>query len=199
MDSKPNFDKAESLARELRLIQPGNSFSLNVEKLEFDRDVCIDTFENYAAITNCDVSELTGNNRLIDGYTIKRGNVNIILHKEIARFEPRLNWTLAHELGHIYMGHTKDGANEEIEAHWFASELLMPTPLIYELVDRGKIVTNITLVDLFSVSHMAAHKKVSSLNRMPQKTEYLYNDLIERYSDEIDRCIADGTDRFEIV
>lgn len=199
MESKPNFDKAESLARELRLIQQKNSFSLNIKKMEFDRDVCIDTFENYAAITNCSVSELTGNNQLKDGYTIKRGNSNIILYKGTDIFEPRLNWTLAHELGHIYMGHTKDEANEEVEAHWFASELLMPTPLIYELVNRGIRVSNFTLVDLFSVSYNAAYKKINSLNRMPIKLLYLYNELIEKYSDEIYKCIAGGIDRFEIV
>lgn len=186
MGNKPNFDKAESLARELRLLQPTNSFSLNVEDLIFDRDICIESFENYAAATNCSVSELTQSSKLKDGYTIKKGNTNIVLYNDPHCHEPRLNWTLAHEVGHIYMGHTKDGATEEIEAHWFAAELLIPVPIIVGLLKKGIKVTNLSLMNLFGVSFEAACKKISSFNRMPIQSAYLFEDFMDKYGPLID-------------
>lgn len=186
MDNKPNFDKAESLARELRLIQPTDSLSLNVVDLEFDRNICIDSFNNYASATSCTVAELTSGSKLKDGYTIKKGNTNIILYNEPNCYEPRLNWTLAHEVGHIYMGHKKDGAIEEIEAHWFAAELLIPDPILIELLKRGKTVTKYSLMNLFGVSFEASCKKVSSFNRMPIKSAYLYDDFLAKYGAIID-------------
>lgn len=39
-------------------------------------------------------------------------------------------WSLAHELGHIVMGHREDGAAEEREANCYAQHLLCPRPLI---------------------------------------------------------------------
>lgn len=41
----------------------------------------------------------------------------------------RRRFTIAHELGHLYMGHTcdgHDGSNKETEANQFAAELLVP-------------------------------------------------------------------------
>ena len=46
----------------------------------------------------------------------------------------RRRFTIAHELGHLYMGHTCDGQNKnsgkEIEANQFAAELLVPLAFI---------------------------------------------------------------------
>jgi len=59
-------------------------------------------------------------------------NVYVILYNENAL--PRvINWALAHELGHIFLGHIKDEGIEEIEANFFAAELLAPECLLYEM------------------------------------------------------------------
>lgn len=46
----------------------------------------------------------------------------------------RRRFTIAHELGHLYMGHTCDGqdknSNKEIEANQFAAELLVPLAFV---------------------------------------------------------------------
>lgn len=46
----------------------------------------------------------------------------------------RRRFTIAHELGHLYMGHTCDGqaknSNREIEANQFAAELLIPLAFV---------------------------------------------------------------------
>ena len=138
MSEKPNFDKAEMLARELRLMQPTDDFRLEIDSITFDRDIYIDTFENYALQTNCPISRLTADGTKKDGYTIERGDTRIILYYENHRYEPRTKWTIVHEIGHIYMGHKSDAPIEEIEAHWFAAEFLMPTPIITAIALSGK-------------------------------------------------------------
>ena len=46
----------------------------------------------------------------------------------------RRRFTIAHEIGHLLLGHTcnqpSDNSHHETEAHTFAAELLMPTSLI---------------------------------------------------------------------
>lgn len=63
-----------------------------------------------------------------DGFTLRRGREYIILYNDSARIgEPRRRFTLAHELGHYALGHTREGDEaEEKEADCFARNLLAP-------------------------------------------------------------------------
>lgn len=49
----------------------------------------------------------------------------------------RMNWTILHEIGHIYLGHLDDNkkapAVEEAEANFFAKYAIAPPPLVNEL------------------------------------------------------------------
>lgn len=188
-NSKPDFDIAEHLARELRLMQPQNDLALDVMIMEFDREIYFETFENYAMLTGKPLEKLTNYGIIKNGYTVKCGNIYIVFYHETPFISRRLNWTLAHEVGHIYLNHQNDGSIEEVEAHWFAAELLMPTPIITEILRRGRELTDFSLMKLFDVSFEAASKKVSSYNRMPFKSMYLYDDFMEKYNDEIELII----------
>lgn len=183
-NSKPNFDMAEHLARELRLLQPHSNLALNMLEMDFDRDIYFETFENYVELTRISTEELTNFGRLDDGYTIKCGNTNLILYHKTRNISPRLNWTLAHEVGHIYLNHRKDSDIEEVEAHWFAAELLMPIPIILNLC-KGMRVSNSVLEDLFCVSPNAALKRIDSLNRMCAFSTYLQDDFDNKYVESI--------------
>lgn len=135
---KPNFDRAENIARELRLSQKSDSLSLDIRKMNFDKSIIIDTFQNYSKVTNTPLLSLTIKGKLKDGYTIIKNNIYIILYNEREIYSERLNWTLAHEVGHIYLEHKKDGKTEEIEANWFAAELLAPEIIIWTIVKKSK-------------------------------------------------------------
>jgi Zn-dependent peptidase ImmA (M78 family) len=58
----------------------------------------------------------------------------------------RQRFTVAHEIGHLLLGHTSDSFildfysrnPEEIEANQFAAELLMPLPMLKEDLSGGK-------------------------------------------------------------
>lgn len=102
------------------------------------------TYEEMAEKNNCtieDVCECLGT----DGYSIYNGNNYTITYNNKIKSKGRINFTLAHEIGHIILNHHKDFdvtsilednfTKEEYkilenEANCFARNLLAPAPLI---------------------------------------------------------------------
>lgn len=75
--SVPEFERAEKLAKELRLLQPTADLALDVLSMEFDRYIYFDTFEAYSRSTNVPLNRLTMNGKLNDGYTVRLEPVHI--------------------------------------------------------------------------------------------------------------------------
>ena len=70
----------------------------------------------------------------------------------------RQRFSIAHEIGHIWLEHKSSSKETEAEADHFAAYLLAPTPIILELgLDNPKDISN-----LFSISYSAA---TNALNR----------------------------------
>lgn len=192
---KPDFDKAEHRARLLRIAQSNSDLTLDVRKMEFDLPIIIDTFQNYASLTGISLSKLSPCNGLKDGYTIIAKGVYVVLYDDRHTYgRERLNWTLAHEIGHIYLGHKQDGKNEEVEAHWFAAELLSPEPIIKEVAERlseyGIPVKAFDLSFMFSLSKAAASKRIASINKKYMWDLTYAEQLIEKYDDAITKCCS---------
>ena len=57
---------------------------------------------------------------------------HLIIYNE-QKDEPIIRFTLAHELGHIILGHTKDNESENREANCFARNYLCPIPAVIEM------------------------------------------------------------------
>ncbi len=187
--SVPEFERAEKLAKELRLLQPTADLALDVLSMEFDRYIYFDTFEAYSRSTNVPLNRLTMNGKLNDGYTVRLNNgVNLILFYEKNIGTPRLNWTLAHEVGHIYLNHDKDGRNQEVGAHWFAAELLMPT-LIFCQISRKITFTPKRISKTFFVSEDTARNKSNTLRRGRPISSYLTKELSDKYKNSADAVI----------
>ena len=79
----------------------------------------------------------------------------------------RLNFTLAHELGHIILRHNRNTQEEEKEADCFASHLLCPV-IASELVTNEK-----DLARLCYISHSAAQYAL-------QRKSWLRNEKLDR-------------------
>lgn len=187
--SVPEFERAAKLAKELRLLQPTADLALDVLSMDFDRYIYFDTFEAYSRLTNVPLEKLTMNGKLNDGYTVRlNGGINLILYYEKNKGTPRLNWTLAHEVGHIYLNHDKDGRNQEVGAHWFAAELLMPT-LIFCQISRKITFTPERISRTFFVSEDAARNKIDTLRRSRLISSYLTKELSEKYKYSVDTVI----------
>ncbi|HDU3835115.1 ImmA/IrrE family metallo-endopeptidase [Kluyvera sp. CRP] len=90
----------------------------------------------------------------------------------------RIRFTLAHELGHHVLGHTRDGRklreytnpaqndgnyHEERDANRFAAELLMPEEAVANMVNREKIYSVPALASHFDVSEEAMYWRMKNL------------------------------------
>lgn len=81
----------------------------------------------------------------------------------------RVTWSLGHELGHDQLNHPlnpEEYPNKEIEAHFFAAQLLMPEQLIHEMEQRGVKITVPLLQGCFGVSKEAAERRIQTLNKI---------------------------------
>lgn len=84
-------------------------------------------------------------------------------------YKPRVIWSILHELGHDRLNHPlnpEQYRNKEIEAHFFAAQILMPEQIIMELRRRGEKITSKFLQENFGVSNEAAEKRLKTLNRI---------------------------------
>lgn len=96
----------------------------------------------------------------------KKRGINIVLYDAFNTNFERRNWSLAHEVGHIYMGHTKNGKFEEIEAHYFASQLFMPEFTLFMIEKTYGSFDAYDIMEIFGVSYQAAQKRIDSYQRM---------------------------------
>lgn len=101
---------------------------------------------------------------------IKYGDRKILFYNDALPIEHN-RYSLLHEFGHDYNGHPLDCSDKElydcfeIEANWFAAQLLMPEQLLRELQKYGYPITVPFLRKAFGVSSEAASKRIENLDR----------------------------------
>tara|TARA_A100001391_G_scaffold204946_2_gene202677 strand:- start:3572 stop:4123 length:552 start_codon:yes stop_codon:yes gene_type:complete len=97
---------------------------------------------------------------------------------------PRRRFTMAHELGHILLGHVKSGAKpkrdnnfnangdwDEVDANAFAAELLMPETHVVHFLNQGMDISS--MADKFLVSPTAMRYRLQRLGLLKPNKEYL--------------------------
>lgn len=200
---KPNFFRCEQAAIKLLLSQPELSLAIDVRQLKFGKKILFDTFAHYGELTGLTKDDLM-DGQIKDGYLVNRGDLFLILFEETGKSSRRLNWTLAHEVGHVYLNHETDGELEEIEAHYFASQLLLPDILLVYLQRKLEILTPQMTAEFFGVSVSAARKKLETIKKngasagrggrkeFPDSFSPLSRRLLERHLPQLqlleDRC-----------
>ncbi len=140
---KPNYDRAAKMAYKSLL-------SLHIDSLPIDPLLILQRCKNTAVHTYdeimplCQVSDRHYFKSLImedkDAVTIRRmiGDRPIYeLFYDSHAQRRRMRFTLAHELGHIVLGHHQEQPWEEKEADYFASQLLAPRPVFNALALYG--------------------------------------------------------------
>lgn len=133
---------------------------LDLRRMELE-GIILDSFERFA--------EITGERLKFDGLgatLIFRGH-RVILYRESAPGGlRRLNWTIAHEIGHALLCHVESTRLSEAEADVFAAELLMPEPAVRMLDELyGTPVAPELLTGWFNVSLSAAERRRAELDR----------------------------------
>ncbi|MCL1789261.1 MAG: ImmA/IrrE family metallo-endopeptidase, partial [Oscillospiraceae bacterium] len=108
----------------------------------------------------------------------------------------RMNWTMAHEVGHIMLGHLKDDEEEERQANNFASELLMPELVMLELKrGLGRKLGVHEVSRLFDVSQNAALNRISQMERRSRFSAYLKHEMMKKYKSLIDDYIEKNKEK----
>ncbi len=125
------------------------------------------SYQQYSSLSGIPVQELRLQDALGDGYFIPslRGRRLILYDGE--KYPDRMNFTLAHEIGHLRLGHDRQGDRQEIEANFFAAQFLMPDAVLRQFVLLGYPLAEGTIRALFGVSRQAARKKADYLARFP--------------------------------
>lgn len=199
---KPNFDKCTREATKLLYQQDVSSRILNVQNLTYDKNIIFESIQNYSQLTGKPLSDFLSEDKqmLKDGCTIyiPDSNIYLILYNGYCSHFEHLNWTLAHEIGHIYLGHLKDGNVEEVEAHFFASQLFMPEYSIFMMAHEYGQVDGYALTEIFGVSLEAANKRISTMKKKycvnaSKKDKEIWEAQKERVAMYYD-CLKDGTD-----
>jgi len=138
---------------------------------------------------------------------IQRGtNEYLIVYDDRVDNPQRIRWTLAHEIGHIIMGHllefdatalNRRGLTEkehgvlEVEAHWFAAELLAPETIIsrFNFHDNPQGISLIC-----DISKDAAEKRLKQI----RKIDYRYSPSESRILRNFYKHLVQG-DFYQVV
>ena len=185
----PDFDAAKSAAVNLLLQQSITELNFDVRKFHFDRKILIDSIQRYSRIVNRNPSEFMGDG--IEGtYNVNLSNgYSLILYDDSCPNARRKHWGITHEVGHVYREHTEDSRNNEIEAHFFAAELVAPEVALLYLAEQLGNVTVDDIYQLFNISYEAAYKRIRTLcnkrffdaNQIDSELLYKLKPLLNQY------------------
>lgn len=159
--------RAELAASELLFAQPKLSFydlaHLDLRKLVLPINVIFDTVSSYCASAGIARETLLCAGE-IEGLTVRIKGGYLILYNERS-IERRCAWTLAHELGHIMLDHSRGDSAEEREADAFAASLLAPLPVLRYLESlRGEPLDIDTVCGNFNISRRAAERRLDEMS-----------------------------------
>lgn len=165
LKGKPRYSLCREKATDLLLLQSIHSVIIDARELILRSNIRFSSFELYSEVTQIPIKDLTSDERLKDGFTLKHARGYLILYDGSTEkwFPQRLRFSLAHELGHVYLGHEEDGEIEEKEANCFASQLLAPDVVLERVLKRFDSADIEATRNTFGLSWEAAEIKVKSV------------------------------------
>lgn len=130
MSRQPDYDRAATQAyRCLIRLQVRELPVRPLAVLRKCRNTVVYTYQQAAEHLDMTEAEFERRYGDADAFTIRGGEKYVVCYREGGN-PARLNFTLAHELGHILLHHTDDAAADEAEANCFAGHLLCPEPVV---------------------------------------------------------------------
>ncbi len=177
--SNINFENIISKAYETLIIQDDLFFPLDIFNIKLNRNIIIVSFEEMASRSNIHYDKIK---ELADGapaFIYEYDKITFIIYDNLINSIGRKRWSIAHEYGHIVLNHKKQCAQNEIEANFFAANLLLPQCILKELVLKKGDITKDYLQSKFSISAEAAERYLSKISG--REFEYFkneYDDII---------------------
>lgn len=182
-DSKPNFQLAYEKANEILVTSKVISgFPYSTTSLIKEQSNIVCRKFSKAHKYNVDIEAFGSKSALI----MNLDDIFIIFYNQDECPE-RVKFSILHEYGHKKNNHVFEYSSEElygryeVEANYFAAQLLMPEQIIREIQKRGKRIDKLFLMDTFGVSEPAAEKRISTLYKITWERdakEKEYDDII---------------------
>lgn len=167
------------------------------------------TYEEMAIENNCSIEavcECLGT----DGYSIYNGNNFTIAYNNKIKTHERINFTLAHEIGHIILNHHKDFDVTEVlennftkaeykilenEANCFARNILAPAPLVKQMKFFNML---FDMPKYFDISFKATTTRFAFLNN---DLNFLNDEQIKNFQNNyklFNRCLKCNCSKLNI-
>ena len=183
--SSIDFDNITSKAYETLIIQETLFFPLDIFNIKLNKDIIIISFDEMANRSNTNYETIKELADGADAFKRDYGEMTFIIYDNRIKSNGRKRWSIAHEYGHIVLNHKKQCGQNEVEANFFAANLLLPQCVLKELVSKRGDITKDYLQNKFSISEEAAEKYLSRINgRGFDYFKNEYDDIILFKSDE---------------
>ena len=168
MDHKPDFGNAYALANEILVkSEKIRTFPFSVIDLVHEQTSVKCRSYKTAMKYGLDVADFGSDSAVY----IKYQGKGLVFYNEEHSLR-RIRFSIPHELGHIVNKHDMNVKDErlygifEIEANYFAAQLLMPEQIIREFQRRGLRPDAEFLANTFDVSGEAAERRLQTLNKI---------------------------------
>lgn len=173
----PRYDYAKTKAIDILIEYGTNSLPISVKRISNNLPIKIlfDTYSHLIEYQGFTYDEVCDAFKSEDGAVILNGDTYCILYNDRDRSSQRIRFTLAHELGHIVLGHLEFDACLcrlsdyeydvlEKEANQFASQLLSPEPLIYDILKKSHSIRSSQIHSIFDISYQSADCVIKRMN-----------------------------------
>lgn len=203
MEYKPDIRKAMNAADELLLAAlTVTAFPYSViELIETTTDVQVRSFRYFS---QRGINPLTFGSK--DAIIFSYKGMVIMAYDNMA-VRTRIRFSILHELGHFILGHNMDPnipmalyKKQEVEANYFAAQLLMPEQVLGELRKRLLCLNAENVKRYFGVSREAADVRLGSLEQglsIRSRWPGEYDDIIlSRYNEFIQLIAPLRTDYY---
>lgn len=173
----PRYDYARTKAIDILIDYGTNSLPISVKKISNNLPfkILFDTYSHLMRNKGLSYAEVCSAYKSEEGAAILRDGEYCIIYNDIDRSSQRIRFTLAHELGHIILGHLEFDAclcrlsdHEydvlEKEANQFASQLLSPEPLIYDILKKSHRINTSQVRSIFDISYQSADCVLKRMN-----------------------------------
>ena len=97
----------------------------------------------------------------------KENNRVALLINDIGNYYNNQRFSMAHEIGHIVLGHDVQSETNEAEANFFANQLLVPSALLLNLSSQE--LDNENLTAIFGVSHDTLNIAIRNVRKRKAK------------------------------
>lgn len=200
-----NYQQARDAAWQLLIDCKVSSLPVNLN------DICkhlgIHVYTYRAAANVIAAAGLSAQRKISDGFTLRRGEKTYIFYDDAACSLGRQRFTVAHELGHIVLGHVGDGehtvANRdpspkddpyEIQANQFAARILAPACVLHAMgVTKAEDISRVCEISLSAAEFRAARLAVLE-GRGKYLSHPLERQVFEQFRDYLLRQAHQGHD-----